>query len=131
MNLFICGPQEQDLGEGENLEGGNKNAQEVRLVGSTLPLFMELLHMTNLPLDILSRTTGPRGRYGPTQDRSIRRPRALHDLASPRRKPRDDTTSRLRFPSEPHPGFEAQIQKPFTDGFEAQPTKSSTPGFEA
>lgn len=23
MYLFICGPQEQDLGEGENLEGGN------------------------------------------------------------------------------------------------------------
>ena len=61
----------------------------------------------------------------------FRRPHAIHYLALPWRKPRDDATCLHRFPPEPHPSFEAQTQKPSTSGFEAQPTKPSMPGFEA
>jgi hypothetical protein len=56
-------------------------------------------------------------------DSLIRWPCAIHDLASPRCKPRDDATCRLRFPPELHPGFEAQTRKPSTGGFAAQTTK--------
>jgi hypothetical protein len=56
-------------------------------------------------------------------DLLIRWPHAFHDLASPRRKPRDDATCRLQFLLEPHPSFETQTQKPSTGGFEAQPSK--------
>ena len=52
----------------------------------------------------------------------FRRPHAIHYLALPWRKPRDDATCLHRFPPELHPSFEAQTQKPSTSGFEAQTT---------
>jgi hypothetical protein len=49
------------------------------------------------------------------RDPLIRRPRALHDLALPQHKPRDDATCRHWFPPEPNPGFEKpQTWKPST-----------------